>query len=85
MNTRRVVDDLAAYRRRRGISQAAVGHRMGVTKVAICHLEKHPNPPEATVYRYAAALGITLTNTTTTHTKNVAEQVKSPTCTEAPQ
>lgn len=35
MNTRRAVNDLAQYRRRKGITQETIARRMGVCKQAV--------------------------------------------------
>lgn len=63
MNTRRAVNDLAQYRRRKGISQEAVAHRMGVCKQAVTRLENEQarTPSVDTLTAYARALHVRLT------------------------
>jgi len=62
MNTRQVINDLAAYRRRKGIAQKVIANRMGVCKVAVTNLKNQQdrNPKWPTVIKYARALGVRL-------------------------
>jgi len=61
---REVVNALADYRRRKGITQAAVAHRMNVCKHSVTRLEteQQRNPHWETVTHYAHALGVRLDN-----------------------
>lgn len=62
MGHRDLIDQLKAARHRRGWSQERVGARMGISKNAVCRLESEVNrtPRLDTVFRYAAALGVSI-------------------------
>jgi len=61
---REVVNDLAQYRRRKGITQETIARRMGVCKHSVTRLEteQQRNPHWETVTHYAHALGVRLHN-----------------------
>jgi len=63
VNTRRAVNDLAQYRRRKGITQETIARRMGVCKQAVTRLENEQarTPSVDTLTAYARALHVRLT------------------------
>lgn len=52
---------LSDYRNNRGLSQAEVAKRMGVTQAYISMIESHNNPTIKTLRKYFNAMGYTLT------------------------
>lgn len=50
---------VAYYRERKGMSQAALGEKAGVSQAAICQIETGQTKPRlTTVFRIADALGV---------------------------
>lgn len=54
---------IAYYRERAGLSQQALGEKIGVSQVAICKWETGQNKPRiTTVFRLADALGVNVSD-----------------------
>jgi transcriptional regulator with XRE-family HTH domain len=84
-----LMSSLKALRKKRGISQAVVAHRMGVTQPAVAAFEHYDaNPRMSSIRRYALAIGaqlsITVTETAIDPSHPVAP-LKSPDTPGAPQ
>lgn len=57
----RLLEDLVNLRKKRGLSQAVVGERMGVSQPSIASFEAYDsNPTLSTIRRYALAVGARL-------------------------
>ena len=54
---------IAYYRERKGMSQAALGEKAGVSQAAICQIERGQTKPRLeTVFRIATALGVEMSD-----------------------
>lgn len=81
-----LMSSLKALRKKNGISQAVVAHRMGVTQPAVAAFEHYDaNPRMSSIRRYALAVGAQLWITVTETPREPARTPEPPTSRKNPR